>query len=408
LDVITVLTEPVVLDTPLATTWPQVEIIRQSSVFAQMHGEWDELLDASDAGIFNSWEWLYSWYRQLGADRALRILAARAPDGRLLGLMPLGLETRRVAGRRVRRLAFLGETHVGSDYLDIVARRGYEKVVAWAFAGALREQRVGWDVLDLLDFDAQSPTLPVLREAFGSPTYTVRSTDRSCCPFEEFAASETFPVFLRRTRRRENYLRRLKWLEQQPGYRIEIVTDPARLETTLPEFFRLHALRWAPDGGSEAITSRKVEAFHRDATRLLAERGRLALYMMRVGDQALAAVYGIIHRGTFIYYLSGYDPAWASKSVGLVLIGETFKDSLAAGLHAYDFLSGSESYKADWTTQQHQTIALRIHPTHGVGGWLTREEHARQAVRTFMKKNLPVGWTEKLRHLQHRLAAFSF
>lgn len=402
---ISVLHGPVVLGPPVATDWPRVAVVREGGRFASMRAEWDALLDASDAGIFNSWEWLYSWYRWLGADRALRILTARDADGALVGLLPLGLETRRVAGRRLRRLAFLGETHVGSDYLDVVARRGYEQVVTAAFAAALHERRGEWDVLDLLDFAAESPTLPTLRAAFAAPTFVTQLTERSICPYEPFAPGETWPVFLRRTRRRENFQRRRKWLEAQPDYRIEKAEDPADLDRALVAFLRLHAARWATDGGSQAITNRKVEAFHRDATRLLAERGQLCLYTMRVGDEAVASVYGIVHHDTFIYYLSGYDPEWGSKSVGLVLIGETFRDSLERGLHAYDFLSGSEPYKADWTTQQRQTVALRIYPAKGVGAWLTRQEEASRTMRAFMKKNLPAKWTEKLRLLQNKLHA---
>ena len=400
---ISVLHGPVVLGLPVATTWPRVEVVREGSQFAGMRAEWDALLDASDAGIFNSWEWLYSWYRWLGADRALRILTARDADGALVGLLPLGLETRRVAGRRLRRLAFLGETHVGSDYLDVVARRGDEQGVTTAFAAALHERRGEWDVLDLLDFDAESPTLAILRAAFTAPAFTAQLTERAICPYEPFHPGETWPVFLRRTRRRENFQRRRKWLEAQPAYRIEKAEDPADLDGALAAFLRLHAARWADDGGSEAITNRRVEAFHRDATRLLAERGQLCLYTMRVGDAAVASVYGIIHHDTFIYYLSGYDPAWGSKSVGLVLVGETFHDSLERGLGTYDFLSGAEPYKADWTTQQRHTVALRIHPAKGVGAWLTRQEDANRAMRAFVKKTLPPKWTEKLRLLQQKL-----
>lgn len=394
---------PLVLSPAVPTGWPRVEIVHDEKSFAALRGEWDELLDDSTAGIFNSWAWLYSWYRWLGGQRKLRILVARAPDGRLLGILPLAMETRRAVGRRIRRLAFLGETHVGSDYLDVVARKGYESVVTRAFAVALQETRATWDVLDLLDLDAQSPTIALLREAFPAPAFTIELHERGVCPYEPFQPGETFPIFLRRTRRRENYQRRRKWLEQQPGYRITQVTDPAHLEPGLSEFLRLHAMRWADDGGSQAITHRRVAAFHQEVTRLLAERGQLCLYMMYMDETPLASVYGIIYRDTFMYYLSGYDPAWGAKSVGLVLIGETFQDSFARGLGVYDFLNGAESYKSDWTTQEHQTAALRIYATRGAGRWLTRHEHLDRRMRTFVKRNLPVGMADKLRGLLHKL-----
>jgi CelD/BcsL family acetyltransferase involved in cellulose biosynthesis len=126
---------------------------------------------------------------------------------------------------------------------------------------------------------------------------------------------------------------------------------------------------------------------------------------MKVGGQAVASVYGLVHRGSFIYFQSGYDPAWRSKSVGLVLVGETFKDAFAAGLTEYDFLRGTESYKADWTTQQRRTVALRIHPAKGAGSWLTRHEEASRTARDVVKRLLPQYLVEQVRRYRRKRAA---
>lgn len=383
---------------PAAASWICVETVTDASAFARMRREWDALLDESRAGIFNAWEWLYPWYRRIGTDRVLAVLSARDRGGKLVGVMPLAFDVRRVAGRRVRRLAFLGENHVGSDYLDLVAVRGEEETVARAFAQALKQASAWWDVLDLTDFDEQSPTLPVFQEAFGDK-FTVRVTERYVCPFEPLAA-EPFDVFLRRTGRRDNYLRRRKWLEKQPGYRIEKVEKPGQLAGPMADFFRLHAMRWAEDGGSQGIKGPSVEAFHRDATHLLAERGQLRLYTMKVGEQAVASVYAILHRGKFIYFQSGYDPSWRSKSVGLVLVGETFKDSLDAKLTEYDFLRGTETYKSDWTTKTRRTVALRINEPGGLGEWVTRVEGRSKQLRDIAKKALPANAVDVIRRVR--------
>ncbi|WP_395857877.1 hypothetical protein [Cystobacter fuscus] len=61
---------------------------------------------------------------------------------------------------------------------------------------------------------------------------------------------------------------------------------PGVLAAPLTDFFRLHAMRWELDGGSQDIRSWGVEAFHRDATQLLAERGHLRLYTRQVREVA--------------------------------------------------------------------------------------------------------------------------
>ncbi len=364
-------------------------VSRITSHFAAMRAEWSELMGSSDAGVFNSWEWLYPWYTRIGADRALHILETRDGEGNLLGLMPLCMERRRVMGQTLRRLAFLGETEVGSDYLDVVARRGCEEDVTRTFLQSLRDSADEWDVLDLLDMDVESRTVRSLREVFRGGAFVVEINEGSICPYETFVPGETSEDFLRGTRRYDNYVRRRKWLQKQPGYRIEVTSNPGEVAAPLSEFMSLHALRWAEDGGSQGITGPEVEAFHRDATQLLAECGQLRLYTMMVGDKAVASVYGIVHGGTFIYYQSGRDPEWQSKSVGLVLVGETFKDAIDMGLREYDFLRGVETYKSDWVTRERRTVGVRVYKQGSKGAWLTRSERASRATRRLLKKALP-------------------
>jgi CelD/BcsL family acetyltransferase involved in cellulose biosynthesis len=374
--------------------WLTIESIRDGAAFAAIRTEWDRLHATSRASVFTRWEWLYPWWRRLGADRRLMILTARDVNGELVGLMPLCLQRR----RRLWRLSFLGETHVGSDYLDVVAREGCEVQVAQSFAQSLRVARGEWDAIDLLDLDQDSPTVPVLREAFSAPRYRYELSERFTCPRQRFEPGLTWDAFLRGTGRRDNYLRRFKWLSKQPGFRIEKTTAPDELARPLADFFRLHALRWSDDGGSQGIRGPSVEAFHRDATWYLADRGLLRLYTLRVGEAAVASVYGIVYRGEFIYFQSGYDPAWRDKSVGLVLVGETFKDAIEGGLTGYDFLRGTETYKSDWTTQERRTVALRF--AHGKGTWLGREERVARAVRDAARKVLPSRVVEQLRRVR--------
>ncbi len=383
----------------------RVQVVREGLSFAGLRSEWGELLDGSDAAVFNSWEWLYPWYRRIAPERELLLLLARSADARLVGVMPLCLERRHAAGRRVKRLCFLGESQVGSDYLDVVARRGFERSVAQAFATALREMRRHWDVLDLLDFDSESGTLPVLQELFAAPGFRVRISPRYVCPFEAFAPGETFERFLGRTRRKDNFCRRRNWLRQQPGYRLEIERDPARMARPLAEFLRLHALRWASDGGSQGISDAATESFHRHATELLAEGGQARLYTLVLGRRALASVYAIVHRRKFIFYQSGYDPEWRSKSVGLVLLGETFRDCIDTGLAEYDFLRGTEPYKLDWTTQQRRTVAVRIFEPGSAGDWWDRQQRLGTAARGIAKQALPARWVEAIRIRRRRAAA---
>ena len=388
---------------PQAAQWLEVGAVGSTSTLAGMRAEWDALLDASNAGLFNAWEWLYPWCRRIATDRRPLVLTARDRTGALVGLLPLSVEYRSVGGLPVRRLSFLGETHVGSDYLDVVAKRGQEREVARHFARMLHALRDEWDVLDLTDLREGSPPVDILREVFSDSD--VRVAERYVCPYDTLDPNESFDAFLKRTGRRDNFLRRRKWLEKQEGYRIEKTEAPGELAGPLTDFFRLHSARWASDGGSQGIKGPGVEAFHRDATQLLAERGLLRMYTMKVGGRAVASVYGMVHRDSFIYFQSGYDPEWRNRSVGLVLVGETFRDAMASGLKEYDFLRGTETYKSDWVTKQRHTVSVRVHAGTWAGRWFTRSEELAREVRNGAKAVMPDTLVEKVRRFRRRRAA---
>lgn len=390
---------------------PRVTVVRDRAGLCALREEWGALLERSGAGIFNAWEWLQPWSERIGEGREPYVLVARdgAPgpgEGRLVGLLPLSIETRRTGPVQVRMLRFWGDERVGSDYLDVVAERGREEEIARAFGESLRRHEADWDLLELWDLDEDSPTPGWLGECFG-PEFEKRGWERNTCPWERFEEGETFEAFLKRTRRRDNYLRRRKWLEKQPGYRIEITTSPSpsALARPLAEFFRLHGMRWEEDGGSSGINGPATESFHRDATMLLAERGKLRLYTMWMGEVAVASVYGIVHGDRFHYYQSGLDPAWRPKSVGLVLVGATFEDALSLGLKEYDFLRGTEGYKADWVSRSRKTVGFRVWAKAGAGArWVTLDDGA-AAVRGVVKRLMPKDAVETVRRLRRQRAA---
>ena len=87
-----------------------------------------------------------------------------------------------------------------------------------------------------------------------------------------------------------------------------------------------------------------------------------------------------------------------------MLVGETFKDAIAAGLTEYDFLRGTEPYKFDWTSKQRRTVAGRVHAG-GAGRWLTRGEELARLARQVAARVLPPETAERIRRLRRRRAS---
>jgi CelD/BcsL family acetyltransferase involved in cellulose biosynthesis len=319
--------------------------------------EWSALLDGSVApSPFLAPEWLVPWWRAFGGRRLPWILEARDGRGELAGLLLLAGAP---APLGIRRWRLLGNGVTGADGLDVLARAADASAVRDALVRALAAAVGSWDLLDLEDLPCGSPTVDALRRAAAARGATSVVERGFVCP--GFALSGTFAEHLARVPRRETYGRRVRWLARQPGFRIDVARTPAEAGPALEDFLRLHRLRWAAEGGSQGIPPGPVEAFHREAAPLLAARGWLRLYRLHAGGAAIAAVHGLEVGGRFLYYQSGYDPAWAPRSPGLVLVGRTVEDAYARGLADYDFLRGTEPYKLEWASDRRETQNVRIH-----------------------------------------------
>lgn len=382
---------------PARAAWLETDVVRDEAGFVALRGAWDTLLEDSRASVFSSWQWLHPWMR-LPGERWPFLLCARERTRGLVGLLPLCLQTRRAYGLRYRRLGLMGDERVGSDHLGALLRRDLEREALTSLAEGLLLHQEEWDVLELLDVDADTPGLHALLEHLRRAGLGVSVEERCECPFEPFEPGLTFERFLARTQRAENYLRRRRWLERQPGYRLERTESGEEVQRALSTFFRLHARRW---GGQSQLNTPEVEAFHREAAAALAERGGLRLYTLWVGETAVASVYALRHGGTFSYYNAGYEPEWRNKSVGLVLVGATFEDAVNEGAREYDFLRGTEPYKSEWTTKVRRTLGVRVWRRGSPGAWVTHAETLEREARQRLKSLLPEQALATLRHLRH-------
>jgi CelD/BcsL family acetyltransferase involved in cellulose biosynthesis len=315
--------------------------------------EWRALHDAGSSNPFQSWEWLHTWWRTFGRGRAVWTLEARDRANALAGLLVLVSKP----GLGGRRWTLLGNGVTGADGIDLLARPGLGPAVREALAQAVAEGTARWDALDLEDLPCGSPTVQAFRSAILDRHGRAEVEFRFVCP--AFALRGGFDAHLARMRRRETYGRRVRWLERQPGFRVEVASAQAAAAEATEDFLRLHRLRWEPEGGSYGIPAGAAEDFHREVAPLLAARGWLRMWRLFAGGRAIAAIYGIELGGRFFYYQSGMDPAWATRSPGLVLVGRTIEDAYARGLTDYDFLRGTEPHKLDWASDRRELVAIR-------------------------------------------------
>lgn len=338
-----------------------IEIIESLARFEALRDEWNELLrNSSSDCLFLTWEWLYTWWKHLSEDRRLHLIAVRG-DGELVALAPLALRPPRL--RRLlpfRALEFLGSGSVGSDYLDILIRRGQEPHVLPVLGKFLAN---GKFMLDLSRISRNSAQALALALELGQQGWIATRSSTDVCPFIELSGHdwESYLASLGPAHR-YNVRRRLRNLTRRWRVSFEPVRSESQRSEALRQLMALHRRRWQERGSPGAFHPPALAAFHEELTRLALGQGWLRLYLLRLDGQPVAALYGFIYRRAFYFYQSGFDPGFHKYSVGLVAMGLAIRSAIEEGAQTYDFLRGDEPYKLLWTRAERDLVRLELYP----------------------------------------------
>jgi CelD/BcsL family acetyltransferase involved in cellulose biosynthesis len=348
---------------PAAGSATRIQRIQDLSGFAALRPHWDGLLAASGGNNpFLTFEWLHAWWTNLQGDAALQTIAVWS-DNELIALAPL--MSRRSPGW-FARLEFLGTGHAGSDYLDLIVRRGHESEALDSLADFIASKR---QTLRLEHVPETALAAHVARR-LQDCGWTTSIVPNGICPVIDLAG-HTWESYLaaRGRAHRANVRRRLRALGEPLDAAFERVTTDAQRHEALSALFAFHEWRFGAQGGSTAFSTPALRAFHHDATRQALERGWLRMYVLRLNGVPASVMYGFAYNGQFYFYQHGFDARYSNQSIGLVLMALTIRAAFDEGLRTFDMLWGAEPYKRLWATDERRLNQIRAYPAH-VGGWL--------------------------------------
>jgi CelD/BcsL family acetyltransferase involved in cellulose biosynthesis len=345
-----------------------VETIAEVSGFAAMQKEWDELLQSSGSdGIFLTWEWLYTWWKHLAGNTRLSILAVRC-EGELAALAPCVRRPPALfRGRPIPILEFLGSGDVGSDYLDVIVRRGCEPEAWRALASCLAGEKL---MLNWTQLKRGACLADGVGSALGGSGWSVAETQTNTCPFIPLAGKswESYLATLG-AEHRYNFHRKWKRLNRDYKVQFEQVRTREQCRESIDLVMALHNRRWRDRGGSNAFHTPAMVAFHREFSQVALDRGWLRLYVLQLDGKPAASLYGFLYRRTFYFYQSGFDATYDKHSVGLVAMGLAIQSAIEEGAEEYDLLHGSEAYKSHWSHDSRELGRLEVYPPRSLG-WI--------------------------------------
>jgi CelD/BcsL family acetyltransferase involved in cellulose biosynthesis len=323
---------------------------------------WTDLLDDSRSStVFLTWEWLSSWVEAFGDQTWEPFVLAVHRGKELVGLAPWGIRPRRFGPTAVRQVEALGAPEAGSDYLDVIARRGREREVASCLYEFLfREPASRWDTLLLRDIPADSLVLAHVLERLEEAGKFFSVRPGAVCPVLTLPATEAAFMAGLSANRRQQLLRHRRLLERE-GAVEHVIVPISPGEGGLERFFALYGK--ARNGTHDGRLLPFLQCY---VTRSDGEP-RVQVDYLTVAGRDAAALLLLRHEDALLMYLVAVDRTCSHRvSLGHLLIGSSLGGAIASGISTFDFLKGNEAYKFHWARGARRSLELRCYQRRAV------------------------------------------
>jgi CelD/BcsL family acetyltransferase involved in cellulose biosynthesis len=249
-----------------------------------------------------------------------------------------------------------------SDYLDLLlppdqvaSASAVERLLDWLL------QAGGWDLLDLPNLPAESPTAGLLAAAAEQRGLRLARFETHRRPYLTLDGTWEQYLASRPQKLRYNLRARRRQLGAQGALRFRHHNQPDQVQQQLPRAVELHALRWSDQHTSTRFSrSAAAQRFYAEAARRLAERGWLDLATLELDDRLLAFALCFLHQDKLYYYLPAFDPGYARFAPSTILLAHLIEWAYDLGLGELDFMLGQEAYKEQWASGSRGTLRLLV------------------------------------------------
>jgi CelD/BcsL family acetyltransferase involved in cellulose biosynthesis len=322
------------------------KVVSSESAFADLSGTWDDLVRAMPRpSPFLLHTWLLEWFRHYGGPSELAVQALFR-EGTLVAAFPL--VNKHWRGLRVAR--FLGGEQ--SSLADLLLAPSEDPTTAMELIERASSEH---DFAELFGLGGDSR---VARTAAPEGLYLFKRADAPVLELtDDWDALYQAKVS---AKRRSQYRRRLRQLEERGALEFSLARSREELESALADAFRLHALRWEAQRDGSGFGTPTGVSFHRAALGVLADQDVVRLVTMKSAGRAIAFALAFTLAGRLYGYRMAFDPSFARYSPGILTLLELIASASHEGVKRVEFLGAADHFKLE--------LADNLEPLHlGLG-----------------------------------------
>jgi CelD/BcsL family acetyltransferase involved in cellulose biosynthesis len=311
--------------------------------------EWQTFQVFADCTVFQTYEWLSCWQRNVGARAGTVpcIVMVRSAQGRLLMILPLAVSRRGIGCELVwlgSDLCDYNAPLLAADFSQGAAAADFQGLWDRILQSMRADPRFRFDMVRLEKMPEmlggqRNPMLALPTALFPSGSYATPLA----ASWEEFYRAKRSSATRRRDRSKRNRL---------AEYGDIAFTTAATPDESLNALAILMAQKsaWFSMRGIPDLFARPdYVAFYRDFIGNPRSRGLAHVGQLAIGAETAATNFGLVFRGRYYYVLASYiDGEMTRLGPGVVHLQELFRYAIDRHCTAFDFTVGDERYKRDW------------------------------------------------------------
>lgn len=339
-----------------------VKRITDFSAWNAISAQWDGVLRATPGYTpLQSFDFLATWWQHMAGDRVLWILAFHDEQGRIAGIAPLQISTRRILSKRYRVLEFIGMTEDILVPTMLFPERDRSQLYT-ALVDYLSQHRSAWDLIELDELATNDPVFGRLGEYSQGLGLIYREQPFHDCPFIQLT-DETVASF--RNGRSRKLLKNLRASERKlqasGATSIEIHRSAAEIVVGFQQLLEVERLSWKRQAQVGMSSDPRYETFYGRLLEVFARDHGARVLVLKCGDRPIAATMAILFDHIYCSLQIFHDERYARFSPGTLLELHEMEDLLRSGsARRYEFLGGALTNKLRWTESAVSTRCLRV------------------------------------------------
>jgi CelD/BcsL family acetyltransferase involved in cellulose biosynthesis len=174
---------------------------------------------------------------------------------------------------------------------------------------------------------------------------------------------EQFPEAELNSGRKSDLRRMRRRAEQRGPVRVELGCPPVHeVQGLLDLAVEIEAASWKLGTPHALKLNKKTLGFLRNLLPRAAESGTLRMAFMYIGDQPVAMQIAIACGGGYWLLKIGYDASLGSMAPGQLLMQDTIKASVEAGLRSYELWGHAAEWTRMWTSHEMASHCVEAYP----------------------------------------------